>query len=703
MVAQGENDRARQENGKRGAGSVSAPGAAAGVSAPGSAGGRRNPSKRPKTGELNVLWSPATKRGKGVSSLTGGDAGKGADAASRGRNLSTIAKSFKERYGEDLHLDDEDAEEGNEGGDQVVQQGTGKRFQPRGGDGSAAEAAATMSPAKLAAEVHKARARAREERFGGAAQQQPPPFTSRSSSVPDRASSVDRANEGMPGPRSRCSANKTPDGPRTSSISSFMPNESMPTSTTPAPARPTSSECTEGVSAGSALAGAITSQDKTTSDNIARLACRSGSTRAAAPSVTQDALPPVLHSLAAAVIATTPVPPAPASQDALTTNSLTKMVPVPPGNPSVAGHGTLAPIPSPASSKVRGPHQGTTPEKVHTLRLRLRDDVQNPPARTFDGGVEESKGFDPPNALRDCGVEECKGFDPPNLPSTSRARPAAEDRTAAPKTVAATPTASTIADTDLPTSSSQAQPLSRSASWGPSFGIVTQGPTVAKVPAPGFPGPSNPWMLSPDTPTFARNQGRPLACSFPQQTVAGTTSQGGSSARRPQSANESAWITNSSRTLSTGDPSTRGGGGTDHDWSGQGQASSTCIGVTTGARLVVRARTENGVRIGLTQLPPPTRVVYTQARGEEGQKDITERTVRAMVACKESAEDNVGVLGEGATVGTGATARAAPGAEEMVLGVRVSGKAKDLLERLKREREESLDLERKLTQALMDI
>ncbi|CAM9993744.1 unnamed protein product [Ectocarpus fasciculatus] len=40
---------------------------------------------------------------------------------------------------------------------------------------------------------------------------------------------------------------------------------------------------------------------------------------------------------------------------------------------------------------------------------------------------------------------------------------------------------------------------------------------------------------------------------------------------------------------------------------------------------------------------------------------------------------------------------------QVVLGVRLGGKAGELLERLKREREESLDFERKLTQALMDL
>lgn len=41
--------------------------------------------------------------------------------------------------------------------------------------------------------------------------------------------------------------------------------------------------------------------------------------------------------------------------------------------------------------------------------------------------------------------------------------------------------------------------------------------------------------------------------------------------------------------------------------------------------------------------------------------------------------------------------------EESVLGMRVGGRAGELLERLRREREESLDFERKLTQALLDL
>lgn len=44
-----------------------------------------------------------------------------------------------------------------------------------------------------------------------------------------------------------------------------------------------------------------------------------------------------------------------------------------------------------------------------------------------------------------------------------------------------------------------------------------------------------------------------------------------------------------------------------------------------------------------------------------------------------------------------------PHGEDTVDGVKVTGVAKELMERLRREREESLDLERKLTQALLDL
>ncbi|CAN0482012.1 unnamed protein product, partial [Ectocarpus sp. 12 AP-2014] len=69
-------------------------------------------------------------------------------------------------------------------------------------------------------------------------------------------------------------------------------------------------------------------------------------------------------------------------------------------------------------------------------------------------------------------------------------------------------------------------------------------------------------------------------------------------------------------------------------------------------------------------------------------------------ACKPAGS----ALDAAAETEAGTDAGAAAASEGVVvLGVRMGGKAGELLERLKREREESLDFERKLTQALMDL
>ncbi|CAN0508029.1 unnamed protein product, partial [Ectocarpus sp. 8 AP-2014] len=127
------------------------------------AGSRAN--KKAKTGEPGVLWSPG--KGKGPEDRASLDTGGGRNGDVQ--NLSVLAKDFKERYGEEVDAPDDDDDDGMTTGSSVFE--TPKRKGRLSGGAKphtpVEEAARSMSPARLAAEAQKARARAREERFGG--------------------------------------------------------------------------------------------------------------------------------------------------------------------------------------------------------------------------------------------------------------------------------------------------------------------------------------------------------------------------------------------------------------------------------------------------------------------------------------------------------------------------------------------------------
>lgn len=77
-------------------------------------------------------------------------------------------------------------------------------------------------------------------------------------------------------------------------------------------------------------------------------------------------------------------------------------------------------------------------------------------------------------------------------------------------------------------------------------------------------------------------------------------------------------------------------------------------------------------------------------------------TVGSPAAAQAAGDVATGAAGA-AAAGDGGTAEADAVGGQVVLGVHLSGTAGQLLARLKREREESMDYERKLTQALLDL
>ncbi|CAM9899186.1 unnamed protein product, partial [Ectocarpus sp. 6 AP-2014] len=157
-------------SGKRAAGSADAAAGVGNGNAPSAvskaqrrAGSRAN--KKAKTGEPGVLWSPG--KGKGPEDRASLDTGGGRNGDVQ--NLSVLAKDFKERYGEEVDAPDDDDDDGMTTGSSVFE--TPKRKGKLSGSAKPRTpvelAAQSMSPARLAAEAQKARARAREERFGG--------------------------------------------------------------------------------------------------------------------------------------------------------------------------------------------------------------------------------------------------------------------------------------------------------------------------------------------------------------------------------------------------------------------------------------------------------------------------------------------------------------------------------------------------------
>ena len=741
-----------------------------------------------------MLWSPGSKE-KGAE----GSGSAPLDIGGTGEDLPALAKKFKERFGEEVASD--------EGDDAMVVSGDAldTPVRKRGLNGGAGprtpveEVAQSMSPAKLAAEIQKARARAREQRFGGrgaggskptaaprgapaaripldfaASGQKKNGAVSASSAsslpqeVPGRKGSVGAAAAAAAAAAARkaprlaqttsaggpsastasvsATAVTKPDGP----ASRVTPTAGSPfTASNRASVRRTAAP---GPSTGSAAAPVVVRADTGEVDTSA--ASKTGrAAAAAAPEAIPMDEPPAATTSAAA-----PKRPAPDGGDVVVIEPPAKKVAQLPAKTS-----------PPPPSRLAG--AGAAGGKVHTLRLRLRTEAAAeakqpgrvvPPgtggAGSNGGGVEECKGFDPPNPRPDGGVEECKGFDPPNLPPASKSRqqnaspaasPAITMESAAPTTPSGTSPAvavstpapagvgaggtapnsaakpsSTGADVAVAPSTSA---LAREGSWGPSFGIL--GTTEAR-PVPATPAPSpvtrvappNPWILSPEAPTFARNQGRPLAPSFRKpspaagggngggaRTAAGNAT-GGSAGRAAASEGNDAAAIGRPVIPGGGGNSARGGlggrrtsseskaptGGSPRQTSTPTLGRALPVGRVTGGKdggLAVQPQASNGVNPGLS--------FDATLDARQGVAGASPPSAAAEARAESVAAGGVAAAAAEASA-AGAEEEVAAPEGQLVLGVHLSGSAAQLLARLKREREESLDHERKLTQALLD-
>ncbi|CAB1119614.1 unnamed protein product [Ectocarpus sp. CCAP 1310/34] len=463
-----------------------------------------------------------------------------------------------------------------------------------------------------------------------------------------------------------------------------------------------------------------------------------------------------------------------------------------PKRPAAEG-GNVAAAEPPVKKVLTLPSSQSPPStggKIHTLRLRLRTDLvadsKQPapaapsPATAAGGGAEERKSFEPPTPPADGGVEECKGFDPPNLPkkaatvssvgskpspvaapstgikkpsvasistvasaapaTTPAAAPALSPSAPAPLATATTPTAVASRLSIPPEGSSPRNlALTLQGSWGPSFGIPgapagAPPPTPASSPDVAAANKTNPWILSPESPTFGRNRGRPLAQAFPKpsQPTRGSSSSSSSSsssrsatgatraaglASATRSAGEAASVQPDSRSSSggCGDGGIREG----RALRGNGTPATPRPAGTTPCRASPQGGTRGadvansssplthplpraGASAGMNAQPP---LSYGQSGGLLPPERAAESPAAAAAGGGSLACWPVGSALDAAAetaTGTDAGAAAASGGF-VVLGVRMGGKAAELLERLKREREESLDFERKLTQALMDL
>lgn len=779
--------------------------AAAGTSPAAKARKISHPNKKAKPGEAKVLWSPS-KAGGGESVAAGssiydgaGDGGAGAGGTGAGgnsivakNNLTSLATSFKERYGEHVGFDEEEAEGRGPGGTGATQQTARRKRSLSGGAGtaSAEETARSMSPSKLATEMQKARARAREERFGtGSFASRPPALTRRKPAI--GKISVQQALPSAQAHAGNVNGRAVDDGNR-SSVHRISPTPSPPPEASalllkvPPPAK------TKGVTAVTKVLASASASGTGTVVDATRVAEANGLHRQSLASPAAGAsvdLPPV------ALTPSTPTSSAPASVPIVTAldigedgpsalgaserfvtvveevspvDAAAKMSPRKRPAPESGDIVIIEPptITAGASSPV--PAQGDA-AKVHTLRLRLRTDLPGGEQTRF-GGVEESKSFEPPNSPVDGGVEECKGFDPPNLPPTPQKQQPQQKRqpTSSPSTTVSPPTvsssdqgkppqpplASAVSNpgaTRKPSPSpaaatspsisrskssdevAQAVVLSRENSWGPSFGIAVTMETAAPAAATAAPTAlpktvadprKNPWVLSPDAPTFAKNRGRPLARSFSQPTsdtdaanggvgkdenlglgrdrgtargpgVAGSAvgssgdgggggrEEGGASGhdrRRASRPTDTTLVARPPSAAAAATPAAVGGGAA-------ATAASAAAAATDDAVVCVKAENESGVQ----------RVAQTVLAGSESNLRSTggEGGVSRRAATRTEGERGA------ASVAEGPTPDDRP--DESVLGVRVGRRAGELLERLKREREESLDFERKLTQALLDL
>eukprot|EP00904_Undaria_pinnatifida_P013434 jgi/Undpi1/9220/HiC_scaffold_26.g11678.m1 len=726
---EGRGGRAQARRGGRGGKRVAGSDAAAGTSPAPKARKVSHPNKQTNPGrEPKVLWSPG-KAGGGGEAGAGSSIYRGAGAAGLGtggdnlvtqNNLFSLASSFKERYGENVGFDEEETEGRSRGETGAKTPQTARRKRSLSGGGPAAiaeEAARSMSPSKLAAEMQKARARAREERFGAdsavnrsssLARRAPPAGNNSAPALPSAQAPIDNANGRAvhDGNRSVNRIPSTPSPPPETSAS--LPRSPLPTNTAGVTAITTVSSSAP-ASAPGAVAGAtrVTGVIGLHRASVASPTAASGELSSMAPTPPTTA-PPALPIVTTIDIEEDEPSEARGSGKFVTvvdevlpietTTNLSRFKRPAPDiedvvviEPPAKRAGTSSPSAA-AATAARG-----DAVKVHTLRLRLRADLSGDEQSLF-GGVEESKSFEPPNSPVDGGVEECKGFDPPNLPRTNQKRQPAP----LPSTTVSAPTvdlsaqekpsrrplASTVSSPAVPVgppapppspappspaartspsisrskSAEEVAPgvaLSRESSWGPSFGIaVATEPAAATATAatalsqPVADSVKNPWVLSPEAPTFAKNLGRPLARSFSQPSDTDTAV----TIRRDAG------------------PNGISGLGRDH-------------GTATGPGVVRPAVASSGGGGG--------------GRGEGG---AAESSVRSSGG-QGGAGSRKATCTEGESGAAAVAERPSPDAqpEESVLGLRVGGRAGELLERLKREREESLDFERKLTQALLDL
>lgn len=737
-----ESQRAKREGGKRVAGSDAEAGAGgpATASTAGATGARRSPAKRAKVvTEAKVLWSPGKRTEDGTSLVAGGGGGGGIDGSvdansdgsnnnhsvQKGRKLRSLAASFRERYGEDLMMDQDDVD-GK--GEEATLHATG------GSAMSLADTVLSMSPTKMASEVQKARARAREQRFGitsksPGAMPARAPFSANAgaASRPSGSTEIGRASNG--GKEGESAAAEIPSASRAAYI---------PTTTPPAPATTASS----GLSAEPAMVEALASGLHVASDvlSVAGWSVPPSSSNSSVSSPSPATMIPVVPpAVAEKKVESLSGPRAsgPAVVEVVTLEDEDSPTtgPAAPKRPISDGGDVAVVQPPPKKMMPTKPRQGTSPGKVHTLRLRLRTDAPGTmPERAFDGGVEESKGFEPPNppTPTDGGVEECKGFDPPNLPPTRRRTPDALpvfpspggvplDVAARPAVLQKPPTASAMdsvsaAPVASPAVSSLSLPdvvrdsgLSRQSSWGPSFGISDQAENVPAVSTPEPVAPSsNPWVLSPSAPTFAKNRGRPLAQSFSQPAAikAAVGCSGSAGARlstlRPVSARNSGG-SGGGRYATTSNDGNRDNTSNQDEATTPSRASGTSRLETPSS--VVGDQATNGLGGGQQGAGLP----YSDASHPQsaGQSSTPLDPQQRDAAIDSAGGGGVGGGGAGDSAGVGQDEAAAftveAGSEENALGVRVGGRALELLERMKREREESLDFDRKLTQALLDL
>ena len=660
-----------------------------------------------------------------------------------------------------------------------------------------------MSPSKLAAEMQKARARAREERFGtGSSASRPSALVRRKPSIgklsvqqalPSAQAHAGNANERAADDGNRGSVN------RVSPTPSPPPEASVLSPKVPPPAKTAGVAAVTVVSASSSASGVgtVAGATRTTEANgLHRQSLASPAARASDDLPSVALTPPTPTSSAPAPLPiVTPVdigedgqsPPGASGRFVTVVNEVSpvdtaaKMSPPKKPAPARGDVVIIEPPAKTAGASSPAPAQGDT-SKVHTLRLRLRTDLPGGEQTPF-GGVEESKTFEPPSSPVDGGVEECKGFDPPNLPPTPQKQQPQQKRqpSSSPSTTVVPlptvglsaqgkppqpPLASAVSNPEAgrkpsPSPAAATSPsisrskssdevaeavvLSRERSWGPSFGIAvtteTAAPAVAAAAPAALPKPvvdprKNPWVLSPDAPTFAKNRGRPLARSFSQPNSNTDAVNGGVGKDdnlglgRDHGTARGPGVAGSAVGSSGGGDGGRGeGGASGHDRRRASRPADTPL-VARPPPTVAAGAAATPAAVGAGAAATPVVVVVGGGGGA-----ATAATAAAAAAVCVKAENESGVQrvaqtvlassepnlratgGEGgvsgcaatraeggrgpASVAEGPTPDARP--EESVLGVRVGRRAGELLERLRREREESLDFERKLTQALLDL